>query len=155
MHIPALPVPAHADFLASLTAVKSVASSRWVSETSAASKSEVRMKSLARSLQHATLHCKILVTTSKISSFRFLPVCLRPHLALWWQKKSPPVPAASVTALHLRLTAHNVTVLPTIMKQRQIITRRLSVRKTDCRLRRNRQGTNRMTAGVMDVLTER
>ena len=45
--VAALPVPAHADVLASLTAAISLASSRCVSETSAASKSEVRMKCLA------------------------------------------------------------------------------------------------------------
>ena len=41
--IAALPVPAHEDFLASVTTVTSLSLPRWVSEVRAASKSEVRI----------------------------------------------------------------------------------------------------------------
>ena len=50
----------------------------------------------------------------------------------------------------------NTTVLPTIIKQKQIITMCLSVWNTDCMLRRNKQGGNtRVSVGVRDVLTDR
>ena len=44
-----------------------------------------------------------------------------------------PFLATKVAEFHFWLAAHHVTVLPTIMKQRQIITIWLSVWKTECR----------------------
>ena len=66
-----------------------------------------------------------------------------------------PIFATQVAEFHLWLAAHNITVLPFIMKKKQIITIWLSVWKTDCRLRGNRQrGTTHVSVGVVDVLTD-
>ena len=77
---------------------------------------------------------------------RFLPVVCR----------VAPFFATQVAEFHLWLAAHNISVVPIIMKQRQIITIWLSVWKTDWKLWENKQkGTTHVSVGVVDDLTDR
>ena len=67
-----------------------------------------------------------------------------------------PFFATQAAGFHLWLTAHNISVVRSIMKQKQMITIWLSVWKTDCRLKGNKQkGTTHVSVGVVDVLTDR
>ena len=155
--IAALPVPARADFFASLTAAVSLASSRWVSEISAATKSEVRMKCLACLLQFDTLHCKILITPSEISSFRFLQcVCVPPwpcddrRGCSFLCHPSPENSSAAARNQYHRSAHHHET------EQMIAIWIWLSVRNTDCRFRSDKQGpATHVSVDAMDVLTDR
>ena len=115
MLIAALPVPAHEDFLAPVTAVTSLSLPKWVSEMRAASKSEVRMWCLACSLQTVTLHWKIFTTPwqSQICANVFASSSVRVMT-----KRVAPFLATRVTNLKLCQTMSTFIALFTVLKQR-------------------------------------
>ena len=107
-----------------------------------ASKSEVMMQCLACSLQFITFPSQGIDHSIRNLVFALPASVFATTSGRMVTKGVAPFPAAQITEVHLQLATTNTAVLPTIMKQRQIITIWLSVCgiRTACSGETSREG---------------